>query len=332
MAHDLLAGRRHQRGVVDQALALVGVLDQLLHAARERIASRLVPGHQQQHHQLDQLVVRQCAGLAARNRSGHRVLEGLQEALVLRAHQDADEVVLGLTPPFLDDLGDVLGVLDVGGTGLPEDLGIVHVAIARDHRIRPGVEALPVLLPDADHLCDQEQGQRDGDVGDEVALPLVGDRIDGFLRDLSEGHLELLDHPGCESPIDQLAQLSVARLCLVDQAELCVQSRANAQRGCEDLLVLRDVGDVRERRNHPQLILLAPIDGVVLAQPAHAFGHLVVPAVGGHEFDVEVHGCHLLGGSSSASGENRSSVSRCMNSACRRSASGDSRSVPSRSR
>ena len=204
--HHLLDGGRNQRRVVDELSALLGILDQQLHPSRHAVAGRLVAGDQEQHHEHDQLVVGHLLFAAVQNLV-LRVLdfELREEAFVLGTHQDAHEIVLGGLAPILDDLTHVGGVLQEGGRRLRHDLRIVVVSVRGDQSIRPLVESLAILLMDSDHLRDDQEGERDRKIQDEVALALLHHRVDALLRDVAEDRLELLDHPRGEAPIDEAA-------------------------------------------------------------------------------------------------------------------------------
>jgi hypothetical protein len=210
------------------------------------------------------------------------------QALIPRTDQNAHQVVLGFPAPVFEDLLQVVPVLAQGPTRPLHDLGIVEVSIAGDHIVGPAVEALPVLPANADHLGDQQERHGNGDVVDEVALAPSGDLVDRLGGDLAKGRLQLPDHAGGEAPVDQAPKLGMPRLVLVEEGESDRVPGTNAFPGVEELVVLGDVADVLELRDHPEAAPLRPVDRIVLAQPAHAVAHGLIPGFRIDKVDVHV--------------------------------------------
>jgi len=175
--------------------------------------------------------------------------------------------------------------------------GVAHVALGRDHRVRPAVEVIVVLVSNADHGGDEAQRKRHGDLGYEVADAPRRDLVDGVGGDLAEHVLELLHHSRGEATVDQVAKVRVPRLGLVDQSDLGRIVGTHPFRRGEDVLVLGNVCNVLVAADDEYAVRLAPVHRVVLAQPSRALVHrLFVPALGGEVGNVELHGELLLYG------------------------------------
>ena len=82
-----------------------------LHPAGECVPGRLVPGHHQDDHQLDQLV-RLDARLDTEACQGGVLFVGGQKASLVRAGQDADEIVLRVLHAVFDDWLYIVRVAD----------------------------------------------------------------------------------------------------------------------------------------------------------------------------------------------------------------------------
>ncbi|BCN82099.1 hypothetical protein RE0356_07400 [Prescottella equi] len=62
-----------------------------------------------------------------------------------------------------------------------------RVAAQRLHQVvRPPQEHVAFLGPDAEHVADHRHRQRCGQIGDEVALPLLAHRVDQLVADLAD--------------------------------------------------------------------------------------------------------------------------------------------------
>jgi len=152
------------------------------------------------------------------------------------------------------------------------------------------------------------------------------------LADLPEDRLELLHHARREALVDEGAQLAMARLALVDQADLRRIGGAYAVGGREEVLPLRDVLDVPVPGHDPEVVLLGPVDRVVRAQPAEALAHARLVPVGRVQVgDVDVgHGRLLHSAGDRAGGVKSLSAISTRRRVCRARTGSASRSVPFR--
>ena len=149
--------------VGEQQLALIGEVGERLHPVADRVAGRLVAGDDEQDEERAEL------------------LRGELVAVDLGGHHHRRDVVLR-----------------VGATVLPERLGVhehlegvrheiferaaeLGIADAED-RVGPLEDPGVVLGRDAHHVADDLEGQRRGDVLDEVAL-LVGELLEQAVDD-----------------------------------------------------------------------------------------------------------------------------------------------------
>ena len=73
-----------------------------------------------------------------------------------------------------------------GGVGTSTVSALLALVAAQEGR--------QVLLVDADHFGDEEEGQGNRNGLYEIAFPLLGDGVDRGRRDLSKRAFELLDH------------------------------------------------------------------------------------------------------------------------------------------
>ena len=62
----------------------------------------------------------------------------------------------------------------------------VLVAVALHHGVAPLIEVLPDRRIDAHHLGDDDEGDVDGELGDEVDLAPLGDLVDDLVGQLAD--------------------------------------------------------------------------------------------------------------------------------------------------
>ena len=205
-AQDFLDGGGHQLGVRDEVFELVGVVEQRLDAAGDRVAGRLVAGGQQQHE-------------VAVDFGGAQL-----PAVHLGAEQVREEVVAqAVALPLGDQLGVVVEPLGAdsaaglaGGFAREAEFRIVGT----DQHLGPLEDLVPVFLGDAAHVADCGDGQlgrqlvHQVDGGALAALGEAGDDAVGESADVVLGHfgevvLEHLHHAGGEVARDQPAVLAM---------------------------------------------------------------------------------------------------------------------------
>src|SRR5436853_7185203 len=118
----------------------------------------------------------------------------------------------GLGPPGLDDLTGIGAVLREGGGGR-QQLSLGHVPPLRTHHVvGPAQEVIAVVGRHAQHVADQDHGQRGRDVADEVALPLLTHAIDDGVTYPADLSLAVPHATGGESPVHELSPLPVGRV------------------------------------------------------------------------------------------------------------------------
>lgn len=88
--------------------------------------------------------------------------------MVARPDQAGDQVVAGVVPLAVDELGEVAAYLLHG----PGDAAARSAAVP-DHHPGPVAEVVLVLARDAEQIADRVDGQREGEVVDEVGLPFA---------------------------------------------------------------------------------------------------------------------------------------------------------------
>ena len=148
------------RRVVEEQLALVGVQQQLLHAAADDVARGLVAADEDQ-----QRLVQHVVGLEP-------------VAVDLGVHEHAHEVVGRVLLALRDRVRAERGVL-LHRVHRAEELLLGRAAALRAHHVvGPAQQVVAVFGRDAEHVADQDHRQRRGDVADEVALALLADAVD----------------------------------------------------------------------------------------------------------------------------------------------------------
>ena len=162
-----------------------------------------------------------------------------KDAVVFGLHQNTDQIVLGLLAPVFDHLGHVGHVFHRGDSRLCDNFGIVHIALGADHGVRPLVKALSIFLANSDHFRDQNEGQRHGDVLDEITFTLACNFIDRLIGDLLENFFPFPNHARSESSVNEASHLAVTRFVLVDEADLRAQlAGQHTLTGTEHVVVL----------------------------------------------------------------------------------------------
>ena len=81
-----------------------------------------------------------------------------EEAIVLGANEDADEIFLWVVSPILDDFGQILEILERGLARRGDLDRVVHVSGGSNHRVGPLMKAFAIFSANPDHLCDENEG------------------------------------------------------------------------------------------------------------------------------------------------------------------------------
>ena len=152
-AEHLVDGGGQEGAVGQQALPLLGVLEEGVHGARHEVAGRLVAGHGEEEEEQLELELAQLL------------------AVDLDRGEHAHEVGVGVDPLLAEELGGVGVELHGGDHGLL-GLALVLGVLVAHHAVGPLEHAVAVLLGDAEQLGDDLEGQLGGEVGDEVGLAL----------------------------------------------------------------------------------------------------------------------------------------------------------------
>ena len=218
------------------------MLDEREHAARDRVARRLVAGHEQQEEE------------------GVEVDLGELLALDLGLEEHAHHVVARAPAVFGGELVRVHVDLRRGGlAGFVRPVAVLRVVEA-DHRVAPIEDLVPILGRHAHHLDDHLERQLGGDVGHEVALAARRNLVDDPVRDLAHAVLEPVGYLGREAEVHEAAVLRVAGRVHVDHQGLVrrelllgpVPEDRTPPRGREGLRVERHVPDVAVTRQGPE--------------------------------------------------------------------------------
>ena len=183
-------GRR--RAVGQQALPLLGVLEEGVHGARHEVAGRLVAGHGEEEEEELELELAQLL------------------AVDLDGGEHAHEVGVRVDALLAEELGGVGVELHGGDHGLL-GLALVLGVLAAHHAVGPLEHAVAVLLGDAEELGDDLEGELGGEVGDEVGLALLDDGVDDGVGGAVDALLEVAHHAGREALVDEAPVAGVER-------------------------------------------------------------------------------------------------------------------------
>ena len=262
VAERLLDGRTGQAGVLVAQAPLIGIAQDVEHAAADRIHCGLVAAVQQEH------ALRQDLDLAQRAR---RLLLGPGP------EQPSDQIVAGRAAVILHDraheIRHLLHRVAQGGDRL-------RVAERSDGEIQrdgvdPALEAFGVVARRAQQLGDYPRRQPQGEVGHQIHLPPSLGRVDQSVGDPLHPPPKLLDQAGGEGAGQGLADPPVLRVVLeqgpapqqlVHGSELAAQIRGELRRlrvagaGGGEPFVQQGRFDVRVARQHPTAEQLTPID------------------------------------------------------------------------
>ena len=257
-----------------ELVALGREVRQREHAARQRVARRLVAGDEQQHEEREQVVGAETEAAVGERALLHavvqRVLVERDLARVGRRQQHRDEVVLRVRAALLEQPDEVRDVLAprLARRGLARVVGVG--ALAGHHRVRPVREALALVDREAEHLRDHDQRQRLGDVVDEVALAARRDVVDELARELADVVHQLGDARAGEPAADQAALPRVLGVVHRHDRQRvgAAALRPHALPAAEQLGLALDVRDVVVLRHDPDAVLLVAVHGIVLAHPA----------------------------------------------------------------
>ena len=123
------------------------------------------------------------AGAEQENNVGGQLLVGELAPLLLGLHQLAGQVLAGLAPAQLEQRAEILGLHQAAGVGLVDlGAGQRHGIEQPTAGARAHVEDLVLLLGNAQHLADHRHRQTEGEVGDQVHVPALGDAIERLHR------------------------------------------------------------------------------------------------------------------------------------------------------
>ena len=191
VAEELLDGAAVQRRVGAQALELVGVAEEGEGAVADEVHGRLVAGDVEEHHLLEELLVREHV------------------AVLLGGEQAREKIVGQVVPLPLDDVEHELAHLGGGVEDGAHEVGVGDGLQGADERARPLPELLAVGRGHAQHLGDDGERQGEGVVGHELHVPGVGRPVERLVHQLLDTRAQVLDAAGGEGLGDELAQAGV---------------------------------------------------------------------------------------------------------------------------
>ena len=289
-AQQLLDRVAEQRRVVDQLLALVGVLGQGDRAEPEHAGDGLGARERDELHEPEDLLERERAGLPV--------------LLDLGVHETGEQVVLRVLAALLHELGD-------DGEGRLPDLAVLrHHRRHRHHAALLGgalvdvqglggevAELLGVAVGIADQRQDHRRRQQPRERGDVVELVLSLHGVEELPAELADAPLEVGDRTRGEGAGHQLAQPSVRRRVLHDHhLDVLVGLRRDhleddAVARPERVGVDQPVEHVVVPAQRVEVVLLVEVDGRLVTEPTpdririgvdRVVPRVVVDVSGGH--------------------------------------------------
>ena len=180
----------------------------------------------------------------------------------------------------------------------------------REHRLEPGVRDLrrriggrradQVVGPaqqvvvrlgrEAEHVGDEQQRQRRGDVPHEVALPLRRDAVDDLRADAADRRLVIAHAPRREPAAHELAPARVLGIVHRDHHREVVAVRTRRAVARERRRILLDREHVVVAGQRPDLVLRVPVRGRVLAHPRPVGERLARVPAAVEQIEVARHG------------------------------------------
>ncbi len=190
-------GSKHARPVdpSPEPFPLVPVPEQCQHAVRDEVHGGLVSRHQQQDAGREELLLVQPL------------------TLLLGCDQPGQQVAPRVGPAGCHQLAEVLAQGHAGRFGFVHDRE-VHDRVERQDDVgRPPAEPVLILGRDPEHLADDDDRQRVGEVGDQVELPRPAllDPVEQAVDDLVDVRPHRFDHAGREGLADDAPQPVVVR-------------------------------------------------------------------------------------------------------------------------
>ena len=142
-------------------------------------------------------------------------------------------------------------------------------AFAGHHRVGPVRELGAVLDAETEHLRDDDQRERLGDVVDEVALAPLRHVVDELAGEITDVVHQLRDARAGEAAADQLALPRVLGVVhRHDRQRIGAAAlRSNTLPAAEQLGLALDVRDVLVLRDDPDPVHLVAVDRIVLTHP-----------------------------------------------------------------
>ncbi|CAB4873984.1 unannotated protein [freshwater metagenome] len=202
--------------------------------------------------------------------------------MVLCRDECTEQVVARLRTEALDQVAQVVG--ELGQAMLSLSLALRSVLATEDEHgdvVRPRLEAIAVLGRGAQHLGDDDRGDRVREVADHVDLTALQCRVDQLADDLVHARAQQLHRARRERHAHQRAQPRVVRRIAEDEPvlkdlegrraggallgrELLLEDRRDAIGG-EPLLIAEAGSDVLVARDQPGAQDRIPVDRIVLA-------------------------------------------------------------------
>ena len=134
---------------------------------------------------------------------------GQDVAALLGLDEVRQDAVVGVLALPGDDLGDESGQVVAGHLDRPQELGVQHGLEAADHDTGPVADLVAVGVGEAEHLGDDVEGQREGELAHQLHRAGVGRPVELLVDELLHPVAPLGDAPRGERPGHQAAEAGV---------------------------------------------------------------------------------------------------------------------------
>jgi hypothetical protein len=128
----------------------------------------------------------------------HQVLQLVHRqrlAVALGLDERGDEIVAGLGAALLELAGEVVLGADLDFGLLERFLDGEAAVGARQHGVGPALERRVFRGVEPELLADDDPGQREGELPDELAFAVVDERVDQLIGDLVNARFKRVDPP-----------------------------------------------------------------------------------------------------------------------------------------
>ncbi len=193
VAQQLVGDVRVEAGLAHEAIPLVAIAQQRVRTVPDQVDRRLVAGDEQQADLCEQLLVRQhVAGVLGRDEGGEEIVGRFAALPLEHVEQECVHAFFCVAR----------------GT----DVVVAEDRVERlRHRVRPVPQACRIGLRHAEHARDDDKGEREREIADDVDRPRRVERVERGVDELFDERAQVGDDPRCEGFLHEPAQPGVIR-------------------------------------------------------------------------------------------------------------------------